>query len=241
MRVLITRPEDDARALAKTLGARGVDSMIASVISIQNKKDAAEQVADLAGVQALVFTSANGVRAFAQAADRRDINVIAVGQVTAKAAWDEGFRDIETADGDVTALAQLVWREHKPEKGALLHVAGSHVAGDLKGLLEQAGFIYRRAVLYEAVVARSLSADAAAAFLGGDIDGVLFYSPRTADLFAQLAKAGGIAGGLGSAVAYCLSAAVAEAAKKVAWKDVRVAARADEASLLALLEEDAVA
>ena len=56
----------------------------------------------------------------------------------------------------------MIWRGSsterlRPEGGRLLHVAGSDVAGDLAGLLRDAGFAIERVVLYEARPVAGLS------------------------------------------------------------------------------------
>jgi hypothetical protein len=89
---LITRPEEDARPLAEALAARGVATVIEPLLAIRPLPEAASDLAkDLAGVQALLFTSANGARAFAELSPRRDIGVLAVGDATASAARGLGF------------------------------------------------------------------------------------------------------------------------------------------------------
>ena len=104
MGVLITRPRHDAEAVARVLATRGVESLIEPLLEITNLPQAA---LDLDGVQAVLLTSANGARALAQATTRRDLTVLAVGPATAAAASDAGFTQVETAAGDVNALAGL--------------------------------------------------------------------------------------------------------------------------------------
>ena len=235
MRVLITRPEEDARGLAEKLSAMGIESRIEPLMTITDTGEAPS----LSGVAALLFTSANGVRAFARASDVRDVSVLAVGDATARAAQTAGFAGVETAGGDVHALAALVKKTRNPADGALLHVAGTQVAGDLAGLLSDAGFTCHRAVLYEAQAATGLSAETASALADGVFAGVLFYSPRTASLFADLV--GGEVGALAKMTAYCLSDAVAEKASALGWGRVAVASTPDETALLEILAKDAVA
>jgi uroporphyrinogen-III synthase len=86
LRALITRPEEDAAPLAAALNQRGIETTIESLLSIRTLTDAE---LDLSGVQAILFTSANGVRAFAELAAAkggagwREIPVLAVGDATA--------------------------------------------------------------------------------------------------------------------------------------------------------------
>src|SRR5579871_494671 len=107
MRVLVTRPEDDAHETAARLKALGHEPIIAPLISIRFS-DGPD--IDLARVQAFVATSSNGVRALARRTASRDIALFAVGQQTAKTARREGFRLVHSADGDAIALANLVAR-----------------------------------------------------------------------------------------------------------------------------------
>lgn len=232
MRLLVTRPEPDASALARRLGAAGHEAIAAPLMTVRFMGD----VPDLAGVQALLFTSANGVRAFAHVAGRvPPLPAFAVGAATAKALGDAGFIDIRTADGDVVALAALVSDTLDPTAGALLHVAGTVTAGDLAGDLGAQGFEVRRAVLYEATAAEALPDAARAALESGSADGVLLFSPRTARLYAELVAAAGLGDAAVDVTAYCLSPAVADALQAALGAPVKVAAQPETESLIALL------
>ena len=232
---LITRPEEDAQPLADALAARGIATLIEPLLAIAPLPAAAEQLAgDLAGVQAILFTSANGVRAFAALSPRRDIGVLAVGDATATTARAVGFGAVESAGGDVKDLARLVKQRLKPEGGALFHAAGSAVAGDLAQLLAADGFTLRRRMLYESQAAQAFGAAARAALLSGGIDLVLLFSPRTAATFAGLAKAARIDGK--AMTALCLSPAVAAAVGDFSWRAVETAARPDLPAMLGLVD-----
>src|SRR5512138_2054943 len=135
MRILVTRPREESVRLASLLEAKGHDVLVEPLFTIEPEPDAP---LDLDGVQALLMTSANGVRAFAQRSPRRDLRVFAVGDATADAARAFDFETVESASGDVGDLARLVRERVRPEDGALLHSAGSVVAGDLAGALEAA-------------------------------------------------------------------------------------------------------
>ncbi len=230
MGVLITRPRHDAEAVARVLATRGVESLIEPLLEITNLPRAA---LDLDGVQAVLLTSANGARALAQATTRRDLTVLAVGPTTAAAASDAGFTQVETAAGDVKALAGLAVAGLAPNDGPLVHVSGSAVAGDLAVHLAANRFTVRRAVLYQARPVAALSPAAAAALNGGAIHAVLLFSPRTAASFVRLAGESSVA--LAGLRALCLSRAVADQAAAASWGAIEVAARPDQESLLALV------
>ena len=105
MRVLITRPGEDGTALADVLRARSIKTVIEPLLAIKYIDGPA---LDVNSVQALLLTSANGVRALARRTDRRDIPVYAVGDSTATTARKAGFVQVHSAAGTVETLVGLV-------------------------------------------------------------------------------------------------------------------------------------
>lgn len=233
MRLLVTRPEDDARSLAEALAGRGVETVSAPLLAIEPEDGAP---LDMDGVGGFLITSANGARALARRTDRRDLPAYAVGDASAREAKALGFNTVHSAGGDVDDLARLVAATADPAAGALLHAAGSRVAGDLKGLLQDAGFTYVRAVLYTANTATTLPTAARDALTGGGLDGVMFFSPRTAVTFVRLVDAAGLAEACTTLTAYCLSDAVAVQASSLPWRRTVVAACPEQSALIAALD-----
>ncbi|HKO06490.1 MAG TPA: uroporphyrinogen-III synthase, partial [Alphaproteobacteria bacterium] len=232
MRVLITRPLEEAQALAALLAERGIASLIDPLLEIRPLPSVE---LSLAGVQALIFTSANGVRAFAERESGRTLPVYAVGARTAEVARAAGFTEVESAQGALADLARLVRARLDPRRGALLHGAGAVVKGELAELLAADGFTLRRVVLYEAVPASALQQATRAALAAGELDAVLFFSPRTAATFVSLAEAAGLAGACARLRAISLSPAVAEEAGALAWRQSLTAVRPEQSALLACL------
>lgn len=234
MRLIITRPKEDAEPLARALAALGVETLIEPLLSIELDDKATP---DLAGVQALLVTSANGVRAFAAISAKRDIPVFAVGDASARTAREAGFERVESASGDVEALAGLVAEKLGPDNGVLLHIAGSKVAGDLAGALGKAGYDYRRIQLYHAARAKSLSAEGLTAIKDGNVQGVVVYSPRTAESFVDLIEKADAGPSLRSMSVICLSAAVAARLDGLEWGRIIVARTPDQAALIRCIQE----
>lgn len=240
MRVLLTRPRPDAEAFAEALAARGHEALIEPLLEITLAAPSALPP-ELDAFQALLITSANGLRAFAALTERRDLPVFAVGPASAEAATAAGFARVESAAGDVEALAHMVRARLSPKDGVLLHAAGTVQAGDLKGELEAAGFTVTRAVLYTAEAATRLSDAARAALRAGRVDAVALFSPRTAETFVALLREAGLAEATRPLRALCLSAAVAAKLEGLGWAAVEVAARPENEALLALLDRPAAA
>lgn len=232
MRILLTRPQEDAAAFAARLADCGVESLVVPLMDVVFERDAA---VDLSGIRAVLLTSANGARALAELTAVRVVPVIAVGPATAQAARDAGFSVAAVAGGDVVRLAETVRATLAPGDGALLHVSGSVVAGDLAGRLGEAGYTVRRVTAYSARAATVLPQDAALALQAGTLDGVAFFSPRSAALFAALAHEAALDGTLGTLAGYCLSDAVAQALACPPWGALHVASRPDGEALAGLI------
>jgi uroporphyrinogen-III synthase len=229
-RVLVTRAEPGASETAERLRAMGCEAIVAPLLTI-------EPVAantDLSGLQALLFTSANGVAAFARATADRALPAFCVGEATGDAARAEGFTDIRVAGGDVRALADLVTSSARQEHGSLLHAAGADLAGDLKGALEAQGFTVERRIFYRAIAAAALPpmVDTMLAADSPAIHIVLFHSARAAEALVRCARPDAR---LNRITALCLSDAVAAAARGRDWRAVVAAQEPREAALLALL------
>jgi len=190
---------------------------------------------DATGVAALAFTSANGVHAFTKRSSRRDIAVFAVGDATARAARVAAFKDVKSAMGDVADLAQLIIQTLSPKAGPILHPAANQVAGDLARHLTDAGFAYRREVIYRAEKISTLSTGARTAIARGDIDGVVLMSPRTGRVFTELMIRSGLADRAAYMTVFCLSTTVAVAAEGLPWCKVKTAARPERDAFMALL------
>src|SRR5260370_37190467 len=155
LRALVTRPRAEAAGLADVLATRGIEAIVEPLLDIHYRDVLAP---DLSGIQAILCTSANGVRALAGLSPEREWPLFAVGETTAARARAGSFARVESAGGNVADLARLVREKLRPDDGSLLHVAGTDIAGDLAGTLRADGFDIARAVLYEARPAAALSA-----------------------------------------------------------------------------------
>jgi uroporphyrinogen-III synthase len=238
MRVLVTRPELDASREAEALIARGHEPVLAPLLEIEFLPGVE---LGLDGAQALIITSRNALRALAdhpEAERALTLPLFAVGEATARAARTLGFAEVTIGPGTAAGLLPLIRAELHPEKGALVHVAAEVVAFDLKPMLEEEGFDFRRAVLYRSHPAPALPAEVVAGLASGTVSGVILLSPRTAETFATLAARQGVGTQANRPVCYCLSQAVAEAVTPLGL-EVRVPAHPREEDVLALLDSDA--
>ena len=237
--LLITRPQPEADALQQRLHAINIACLVQPLLDIRFLD------AELPATppQALLATSANGVRALVRVTHgarhghdpRRIAPLLAIGAATARQARQAGFAPVWSANGDAESLLALAERHCRKQAGELLHLCGRHVAVDIAGQLRQRGFSARRLVLYEAVAATSLDAAVADALRHERIDGVLLYSRRTAQVWEALLHAAGLQEHCRAMTAYCLAPSAAEAADALPFRRIVSAPRPDEEALLALL------
>jgi len=233
MRALVTRPREESESLARALAARGVDAIIEPLLQIHYR---AAETLDLAAVQAILCTSANAVRALARMTDERGLPLLVVGDATAARARAEGFTAVTSAGGAVADLVRLTAARLRPQDGRLLHAAGNVVAGDLVGALEAHGFMIERSVLYEARPVAALSEAVVRALGSGMIDLALFFSPRTAAIFVELAGLAGVTAFCRTISALSISAGADAALAGLQWRERQVAERPNQPGLLDLLD-----
>lgn len=228
MRVVVTRPQADSERTAAALEALGHEALVAPLMRI-------EPVAvDLAGTwSAIVITSANALQAVPATADGvKTLPVFAVGDRSAEAARRAGFAEVSSANGDITDLVRLVATRAVGAKAPLLYLAGEDRTGDLVAQLAAHGIDAEMKVVYR-IVAEVFPPVLAVALESGDVDAVLHFSRRGAELFVEGARSSGVAGPAEDVRHLCLSSQVAE--PLAGASRIAVAARPEEAGLIALL------
>jgi uroporphyrinogen-III synthase len=228
MRVLITRPEREATALATALSQRGHVPVIAPLFRLDILHPPGDFAGALAACQAVLLTSANGARALAEASEQRSKPVFAVGDTTAATAEGLGFTAVTSASGDSAALAELVGQRLDPKSGPLVHVSGADVAGEIT----PEGFEVRRFTLYEAREADALPDSARAALQARALDAATFFSPRASALFARLVTAAGLADACRIVSAVAISPAAAQPLAPLPFKATIAAARPTRQAVL---------
>ncbi len=230
MKLLLTRPREQAEALAIKLRARNIDVWIEPMLSIIPHTNVKLETDDY---QALLVTSSNGADSLAEATTRRDLKLYAVGDVTAATLSHHDFADVWSADGNADDLAAMVEKDVDPSEGSLLHVGGVNLAGDLISRLRSKGYKTDHIALYHTVAASALTREVRNAMANREIDGVLFFSPETARIFVALVVGALCEKALADMTAFCLSEAAAKAANRISWGHLVISDRPAAASLIA--------
>jgi uroporphyrinogen-III synthase len=238
MRLLVTRPEPDAGRTAEALRLLGHEVIVSPLFAFRPLTDRPLPVRRF---QAVVVTSANGVRALAAHPDRErlaHLPLFAVGDATALEARRADFAEARSAGGAAGDLIRLLVEDCRPADGPLLYVAGEARAADLEGPLAEAGFAVQTAVLYR-MEPLALSREALAALRDGALEGILLYSQRTASALALALRAADLVPLAPEIACFCLSQPVSRPLRAIAAGPVVVAKAANQISLFAAVEEAA--
>jgi len=229
--LLLTRPEAQSRALAKDIDTIFPDTA-RCIISPLLEIAPAGALPDLAAFQALIFTSVNGVQAYVGLSGPIGLRAFCVGARTAKVAGDAGLQAV-SADGGAKDVVALVQSQLAPDGGAVLHIRGEHVAGEIAMSLRGVGFSVEEAVLYQQV-AQGLTETARAALANGEIDVLPLYSPRTAEtLLTEISNNPDWP--IGQITAICISENVAKAVHTAGFGGVDIAAGPNGAEMLSAI------
>jgi uroporphyrinogen-III synthase len=239
MRLLVTRPEPDALKLRAVLEEHGHQATVEPLLQV-SFEDA--DAIDLDGVQALIATSRNGLRALKSLpalAEARQLPLFAVGEATAKEARALGFEVVVTGAGTSQELVVHIVSALDPAAGLLLHLAGDALAGDLKGALEEHGFRVLQPQVYRMLAATALSEDTVEQLAMGEIDGVILLSPRTAQVYATLMRKQGLVSVARGLTHFCLSPEVGRRLEPLGNVRMQIAEAPRLEEVLALIDATA--
>lgn len=221
--LLITRPKEEAEPLALRLIQHGFDSFSEPMLSTEYLAEGkiAFEAALARKPQALLVTSKRAVEALIKAALHFNMPLLVVGEATAHYAKNMGFSVAghwETAQ----ALAEHVAELCNPSL-TLLYARGENIHTDIAAILQKKNFHVDSAVLYRTTPAHSFSSTLCSLMENGHLEGVLFFSQRTAGIYEHLVRMHGLASAHHFMQAICMSMDVAHEVCTLPWKSVNVA------------------
>lgn len=234
MTVLITRPQPEAADLAEKLMQFGYPSVVDPMLHIYFFP---LSPMDFETTQAIIFTSVNGVRGAASASINKSIPTYVVGTATAQIARDVGFVNVHATSGGALELCQELQKTTDPHKGSVVHFSGRHTAINLIQVLNETGFTAKRHIVYEAKPANNFKQETIKAINNKKIHHVLFFSPRTAQIFVRLLKEESLTKTCETMTAICFSQNIADALQGTFWKNLLAADSPNMEHLLPLLKQ----
>ncbi len=229
-RVLVLRAREDALRTSEKLRAMRLTPVVSPVLEI-----VATGAPIPAGTyDAVLASSAKGVECAGADIERyKALPFHAVGARTAATAEARGWHGSVVAGNAEAALPQLLARHLQPAH--FLYLAGRDRQPTLETGLRARGHVVTAVNVYEARAVSALSDEALKALVAGDVDIVLHYSRRSAEIFLRLAQDAGLTERLSNVAHAALSEDVAMPFRAMGFDPV-VARSPDEAGLLAVAE-----
>ncbi len=188
--IIVTRAEPGASDTIRRLERLGHPTLRVPALKLHEKTGAA--LPPSSAISGLVFTSANGVRAYAAQRDDRHIAAWCVGPATADAARQAGFTTVLESSGNAVDLARFIASRSAPMGAPLLHVANAAAAGNLKRELEALGFTVQFAPLYEMQPAKQLPTAVLDLIAHDKSAIILIHSAKGAEAFASMIASHGL-------------------------------------------------
>ena len=180
--VWITRSQPFGLKLARLCGGEGLPALavpLLQVIPLAVSRPEGDP-------DAILFTSAQGVRNHPYDPRWRDVPVLTVGDATAAEALAKGYHNVRSADGNVEDLKALTAREVAGSARIFLFAARDP-AGDLEKFLKTSGYRVDRFAVYETRGSTDLELRPAVNLLDR-ISGICVYSPKAAKRLSELLR-----------------------------------------------------
>jgi uroporphyrinogen-III synthase len=235
MRLIVTRPAEDAERQAARLCALGHEALTLPLMQVVYQPVTPLQ---LDGVQALIATSRNALRGLAHNAAFAEATLLplyCVGESTADFARELGFARVFAGEGTAKELVPLIGQSLDPGAGPLLYLTGHHLAFDLETPLKSEGFLIPRLILYDTREIGAVGARRLADALHQGVDGVILMSPRTSTIFAGLLKKFNLEQEAGAITCYCYSDAIARPLREINGLTIAVSSHPTEEDLMELI------
>lgn len=177
-RVWITRTQPGAETTAKRLRQMGWEPVVAPLLEVRAIPDAMRAAPAPHDITCLALTSPNTLDTIKDSLIAyQNVPAYAVGDTTAECARAAGLTRVQSAKGDIHALARLIGTQ--VAEGTVFAPSAREPAGDLPSLLPALTVI--RLPVYE-----TIETDVA---VPRDLAAILVHSPRAARVLAPLLKA----------------------------------------------------
>jgi uroporphyrinogen-III synthase len=208
-RILVTRPLPQAEVTADQIRANGGDPVIEPLMTI---RDHPENLPNTT-FSAILTTSQEAIKALALTTTPRQTPLWCAGKRSKLLAHELGFTNVRAPEtSGAQGLLEDFMARMDPSTGPILYASGDVITLDLATELALRGYDCTRAILYSTEAAESLSQPLE------ELDGIVFFSKRSVDIFLTL---------LGSKPTAPLHAAflsmeIANHAQQAPWKSITI-------------------
>lgn len=233
MKILITRPEPDASDLAVKLVSRGYRVLTAPIVDVIQYKN---NLINLEKISVVITSSKNGIRSLARVNNNRNICLYVVGKASKEEAERIGYTNIKAGPGDAIGLCKLISKKRSPSNDNLLYISGKHQSFDISSYLISKKFNIKTVILYEVRAKKRFPKKIIQAIENKEIDALLFYSPRVAEIFMKFIQEKNLVNQVKNFDVFCISAKVAKKIENIGCRRILIANSPDQKSIFSLLD-----
>ncbi len=186
-KILITRPQNEARELAFYLENKGFEAIIEPIFSVKSS-EITEKFAENE-IQAIILTSIGANEAFLAANFAKNVKIFTIGEKTAQKLLQNGYENVIFPKiSNFLALKELILENCDKNKGKILYFCGNFITFDFAKWLESEGFLAQKILAYKIEYKDSFSSDFLNKIKSQKIDYVLVFSKNAAKNLYFLVK-----------------------------------------------------
>lgn len=220
MRFILTRPLEASLYLASFIKDVGHDILIDPMLEIEF----IEKNFDIKEINAFILTSRYAAHALLKTHSANLLQnkiFFCIGIATGNILKNYGFNNVYCANGTSVDLLKIITKL-SIKNNKFLYIRGRDISNDICKTLNKFGLFAKEEIVYKAKSAIKLSKETISAINDNDIDGIIFYSKRSAKIFMKLIKINQLSNKTSIICAYCLSEDIADILREFNMK-VKVA------------------
>lgn len=227
MSILITRPYNLAINSQVMISKLGKKSVILPFIKIKYLDVKIEDNT----YDYIILTSQNAIAAFENNLWMKDKSILVVGEKTKELLLKKNCKKILFSEENVGDLIDKIC-EKAPISSNILYACGDHLSYDLESSLKSKAYNITSKVIYNSDAVIELAKNEISQ-INDVVEIVMFYSPRTAKIFTDLALKYNLY--TRNKVAICISDRCVDSVAKLKWKEIKVSSAANETKMLELI------
>ena len=226
--LLVTRPKEDSLKIKEYLSKIGFNVYIEPMFSIKHLR----AKIDVEDFDFIISTSQHSIIALSKITKNRNKLIITAGHNTMQIGEKLGFTSIKSFNNNVNGI--ISYLKHYNGNN-VLYIRGKEITCNLKNMFINRIKNFQEVIVYNTIDRKYFSKNCYNLLLQDKISAILFYSSRTADIFIELIKKHNMEHKAASIIIYVISNKVAETAKKVCWKNIKISDNPTNQSLLSLI------
>lgn len=225
--ILVTRPDRSAIKTANKLNSLGYKTLILPLLKIYHSYCCVKDH-DYAAV---IISSQNALHSINKNKWIKSKKIYVVGKSTETLLKNYGCKDVLFSDKGAKELSEIIIDNTKPYS-KLLYLRGKQIAYDLEQCIKQNNLYIDSSIVYKSIARRYIR-QKLLKMIRSTVDIILFYSPRSAQIFSQLSKKYAL--NLSNKRVVCISEAVASKVQDLNWKKTSIAKMPNQDSILSAL------